>query len=79
MAVARALVNTAGLILADEPTGQLDRDNSHQVMELFHTIAATGETSLIMVSHDSEIAAHCGRIYGLQAGTLQPMDPADLR
>jgi putative ABC transport system ATP-binding protein len=70
VAVARALVNEPRVILADEPTGQLDRDNSQLIMDYFQKIIATGETAVVVVTHDPDIAARCSRIYTLRDGLL---------
>lgn len=71
VAAARALVNGPRVILADEPTGQLDRDNSHLILDYFQEIIATGETAVVVVTHDPEIAARCSRIYTLRDGRLR--------
>lgn len=70
VAVARALVNRPQLILADEPTGQLDRRNGHLVMEHFEEIIAGGFTSVVVVTHDPEIAARCSRVCPMEDGVL---------
>jgi len=70
VAVARALVNQPQVILADEPTGQLDRENSHLIVDHFQEIAAAGGTAVVVVTHDPEIAARCSRKYLLQDGVL---------
>lgn len=70
VAVARALVNRPRIILADEPTGQLDRANSHLILDYFEEIAAAGEKAVIVVTHDPEIASRCHRICTLKDGVL---------
>lgn len=70
VAVARALVNQPQVILADEPTGQLDRQNGQMIMDNFNQIAAKGDTSLIIVTHDSQVAERCHRIFSLEDGIL---------
>lgn len=70
VAVARALVNRPRLILADEPTGHLDRANGQLVMEHFQEFVASGPNAVVIVTHDAEIAAQCQRIYTLQDGRL---------
>jgi putative ABC transport system ATP-binding protein len=71
VAVARALVNEPQVILADEPTGQLDRENSHLIMDHFEEIAAVGNTAVVIVTHDREIAARCMRVLPMVDGILQ--------
>lgn len=75
VAIARALVNQPQVILADEPTGQLDRDHSNLVMDHFEDIVAGGETAIVIVTHDAEVAARCTRIYSLQKGVLYECGP----
>jgi putative ABC transport system ATP-binding protein len=70
VAVARALVNQPQVILADEPTGQLDRSHGHLIMDHFERIISKKETSLVLVSHDPEMAARCTRVCSLQDGVL---------
>jgi putative ABC transport system ATP-binding protein len=70
VAVARALVNRPQLILADEPTGQLDRRHGHLIMEHFEEIAASGDTAVIVVTHDPDIAARCTRVCPMEDGVL---------
>ncbi len=69
-AVARALVNQPQVILADEPTGQLDRSHGHQVMDHFIDIVSHSHTSVVVVTHDPEMAARCSRVCSLQDGIL---------
>jgi ABC-type lipoprotein export system ATPase subunit len=70
VAVARALVNQPQVILADEPTGQLDRSHGHQIMEHFGEIIRDGKTAIVVVTHDPEIAARCTRICSIRDGVL---------
>ncbi len=70
VAVARALVNHPDVILADEPTGQLDRRHGHLIMDHFQEISAEGDTSVVLVTHDPEMASRCTRIYPLRDGIL---------
>ena len=70
VAVARALVNKPQAILADEPTGQLDRKNSRLIMNLFEKISAGADTALIVVTHDPEVAAFCTRVCVLENGSV---------
>ena len=71
VAVARALVNRPQLILADEPTGQLDRRHGHMVMEHFEEIIAGGSTAIVVVTHDPDIAARCSRVCPMEDGILR--------
>lgn len=61
VAVARALINQPALVLADEPTGNLDRESSDLVMELLRTINAETRTSFLISTHDEHIASQCDR------------------
>jgi putative ABC transport system ATP-binding protein len=70
VAVARALVNQPQVILADEPTGQLDRSHGHLIMEHFGEIVKDGKTAVVVVTHDPEIAARCTRICSIRDGVL---------
>jgi putative ABC transport system ATP-binding protein len=72
VAVARALVNRPQLILADEPTGQLDRRHGHLVMEHFEEIVAS-QTAIIVVTHDPDIAARCTRVCPMEDGVLRSL------
>jgi putative ABC transport system ATP-binding protein len=69
LAIARALVNRPDLLLADEPTGALDSDGAHEVLELLHTLHASGQT-IVMVTHSREVAAGADRIVRLRDGRL---------
>ncbi len=69
-AIARALVNHPSVVLADEPTGQLDRRNGRLIMEHFVRLAAEGETAVVIVTHDPEVAEFCQRRYILDDGVL---------
>jgi len=61
VALARALMNNPALVLADEPTGNLDRESAHQVMELLAEINAESGTTFLISTHDPNIAARCAR------------------
>lgn len=69
VAIARAVVNDPGIILADEPTGNLDSRNSQGVMELFQTLNARGIT-VIMVTHSTEWSRYANRIMWISDGCL---------
>jgi putative ABC transport system ATP-binding protein len=70
VAVARALVNDPALILADEPTGNLDTRTSYEIMQLFEHLYRRGNT-LIVVTHEDDIAQHARRIVRLRDGLLE--------
>ena len=70
VAVARALVNKPSIILADEPTGNLDSKTSVEIMNLFNEIHANGNT-VILVTHEEEIAAYAHRIIRLRDGVIE--------
>ena len=70
VAVARALVNKPSIILADEPTGNLDSKTSVEIMNLFNEIHANGNT-VILVTHEEDIAAYAHRIIRLRDGLIE--------
>jgi putative ABC transport system ATP-binding protein len=70
VAIARALVNNPALILADEPTGNLDTKTSIEIMELFSTIHAGGNT-VVLVTHEEDIAAHTHRVVRMRDGVIE--------
>ena len=69
VAVARALVNRPALILADEPTGNLDSKTSLEIMKLFDEIQAAGNT-VILVTHEEDIAQYAKRVIRLVDGNI---------
>ena len=70
VAIARALVNNPSLILADEPTGNLDSETSIEIMNLFQEIHKKGNT-IIVVTHEEDIAKYAGRIIRLKDGVIE--------
>lgn len=70
VAVARALVNSPSIILADEPTGNLDSKTSYEIMQLFEEIHKQGNT-IILVTHEPDIAEHAHRIVKLKDGFIE--------
>lgn len=72
VAIARALTNHPRLLLADEPTGNLDRENEAQVLETLLRCCAEEQTTMLMITHNPQLAATLQRCYRLQDGHLQP-------
>jgi putative ABC transport system ATP-binding protein len=70
VAIARALVNDPSIILADEPTGNLDTKTSYDIMDLFHELHQNGNT-IIMVTHEDDIAHYAHRIIRLRDGLVE--------
>ena len=70
VAIARALVNNPSLLLADEPTGNLDTKTSAEVMDIFGKIQAAGNT-VVLVTHEEDIAAYAKRIVRLRDGVIE--------
>ena len=69
VAIARALVNEPDLLLADEPTGNLDARSAHEIMAIFQSLNATGRT-IVLITHDMAMAAHARRLVRLEAGRV---------
>jgi len=70
VAIARALINNPSLILADEPTGNLDTKTSVEIMDLFEAIQSSGNT-VILVTHEEDIAEHAQRIVRIRDGVVE--------
>ena len=69
-AIARALINDPGLIVADEPTGNLDSENSEELMELFEKMNRETGTTIVMVTHDSYVASFTSRLIFIRDGAI---------
>jgi putative ABC transport system ATP-binding protein len=70
VALARAFAPTPRLLLADEPTGNLDAATGSKVMDLLFALCAAGDVTLLLITHDPALAARCGRIVTLSEGVL---------
>jgi len=71
VAIARSLANKPGLLLADEPTGNLDTKTGKEIMQVLRSINETQEVTLVMVTHDPKTASVANRIYYLEDGKLR--------
>ena len=70
VAIARALINNPSIILADEPTGNLDSKTSSEIMEIFNKIQEAGNT-VVLVTHEEDIANHAHRVVRLRDGIVE--------
>ena len=76
VAIARALVNRPSILLADEPTGNLDSQTSEEIMRVFEELARNGQT-VVMVTHEPDIAAHARRVIVLRDGVISSDERRD--
>jgi putative ABC transport system ATP-binding protein len=77
VAIARALINRPRILLADEPTGNLDSQTTEEIIELFRDLHRQGQT-IIMVTHEEDVAAACQRIVRLRDGAVYSDQPREL-
>ena len=74
VAIARALVNDPTLILADEPTGNLDTHSGDEVIKLLRSICRSGNVTIVMVTHNLDIAKYCDRIIHIKDGKIEKQE-----
>jgi ABC-type lipoprotein export system ATPase subunit len=72
VAIARALINNPPLLLADEPTGALDSKTADEILQLFRQLNEEEGITVVIVTHDAEVAAHCRRIIRIRDGQIEP-------
>ena len=70
VAIARAFINRPRILFADEPTGNLDQETSHRIVELLFSLNAEAATTLVLVTHDQELAQRAGMIIRLKGGMM---------
>jgi ABC-type lipoprotein export system ATPase subunit len=71
VAIARALVNNPPLLLADEPTGALDSRTSREILQLFQRLNAEEGITVILVTHDHDVASHAKRVIRMRDGRIE--------
>ena len=74
VALARAMITNPILLLADEPTGNLDQNSGHQIMDLMFRLQEKKGTSLVLITHDPALAARCDRVVQLRDGLIEAIN-----
>jgi ABC-type lipoprotein export system ATPase subunit len=77
VAIARALVNEPSLLLADEPTGNLDSTTTIEILETFRKLNDEGGITIVLVTHESDVAEHCKRTVHMRDGKIESHGPAN--
>jgi lipoprotein-releasing system ATP-binding protein len=72
VAIARAMINQPALLIADEPTGNLDSKTGREIIELLKALRADHQTTLVIATHDEKVAAHARHVVQLADGVIQP-------
>ena len=75
MAIARALAPSPRILIADEPTGNLDQATGRQIADLLFAKAADRGTTLVLVTHDPSLAARCSRQIAMRSGRIELAEP----
>ncbi len=76
VAIARAFINDPAIVLADEPTGDLDEETEQEVIDLFRKFNRERQTTFLIVTHSSDLAAQTDRQFRMTAGRLAPVEPS---
>lgn len=77
VAIARALMNNPSIILADEPTGNLDERNTEIILNQLLELRETEQVAMVLITHEKDIASRCDTVYELKKGAIQPFIAAD--
>ena len=77
VAIARSLITRPAIILADEPTGNLDRRNSEEITSLFRLVNKRFESTIMIITHDEKVANSCDKVYKMVDGRLNQTEERD--